>query len=104
MGSVSQIPNGAAGRFLMGTICKQSEGRTAAAVEYFSQALTMDPFLWSAYEEICQLGAEKEAQALLQNPDLESLYPGAVRFCRLPALRFSVSYHRQGTPSPRVAA
>jgi anaphase-promoting complex subunit 3 len=59
----------------MGMISKHSEGRNAAAVKYFSQALALDPFLWSAYEEICQLGAEKEATAALHNPELDSLYP-----------------------------
>lgn len=31
-------------------------GRVAAAAEQFTQALTLDPLLWAAYEELCILG------------------------------------------------
>ncbi|KAK3246551.1 Cell division cycle protein 27 [Cymbomonas tetramitiformis] len=70
----AEVPNGAAGHYLLGLICKQSE-RRSAAVNHFTQALTLDPFLWSAYEELCLLGADEEAATLLHNPDLDLAYP-----------------------------
>lgn len=50
-----QVPNGAAGRYLLGRICMQSN-RHDAAVQHFTTALTLDPLLWCAYEELCALG------------------------------------------------
>mmetsp|Transcript_7008 Transcript_7008/g.25848 ORF Transcript_7008/g.25848 Transcript_7008/m.25848 type:complete len:818 (-) Transcript_7008:193-2646(-) len=59
------VPNGAAGYFLLGMICKRTDRRTAA-VKHFCTALNLDPFLWSAFEELCVLGADEEAGAFLQ--------------------------------------
>jgi anaphase-promoting complex subunit 3 len=46
--------------YLLGVICRQSD-RRQAAIGYYTQALSLDPFLWSAYEDLCGLGAEEEA-------------------------------------------
>lgn len=46
--------------YLLGVICKASD-RRQAAIGHYTQALSLDPFLWSAYEELCSLGAEDEA-------------------------------------------
>ncbi len=51
----AQVPNGAAGYYLLGRICVLSN-RHDPAIEHFSAALTLDPLLWSAYEELCNLG------------------------------------------------
>ncbi|KAH9191441.1 hypothetical protein AeNC1_006591 [Aphanomyces euteiches] len=56
------IPNGAAGLYLMGCICRRLN-RVAHAVEYFSESLKEDPFMWSAYENLCELGCETPAGA-----------------------------------------
>ena len=45
-----------------GVICKET-GRAKAAIAHFADALASDPFMWSAYEELCALGAESEAEA-----------------------------------------
>jgi len=37
------------------TVCRCT-GRISAAAEQFTQALTLDPLLWAAYEELCILG------------------------------------------------
>ncbi len=50
-----QIPNGAAGYFLLGQICKMTR-REEKAIEYFSTALQLDVLMWSAYQELCSLG------------------------------------------------
>lgn len=50
-----QIPNGAAGYFLLGRICKMTK-RVEKAIEHFSTALRMDVLMWSAFEELCSLG------------------------------------------------
>jgi anaphase-promoting complex subunit 3 len=51
------IPNGAAGLALLGKICRQSN-RKARAVQYFRMSLQLDPFLWTSFEALSELGAE----------------------------------------------
>lgn len=50
-----QVPNGAAGFYLLGRICRLTN-RHKVAQSYHKAALTLDPLLWSAYEELCLLG------------------------------------------------
>ncbi|OQR92961.1 anaphase-promoting complex subunit [Thraustotheca clavata] len=54
---VEDVPNGAAGLYLMGCICRRA-GRIEHAIQYFTASLKEDPFLWSAYEGLCELGCE----------------------------------------------
>ncbi|KAF8055800.1 hypothetical protein N665_1286s0010 [Sinapis alba] len=56
----AEIPNGAAGHYLLGLIYKYTDRRKNAA-QQFKQSLTLDPLLWAAYEELCILGAAEEA-------------------------------------------
>ena len=58
------MPNGAAGFYLLGRIYQLSN-RHSAAIAYYQTALQVDPMLWSAYEELCALGADHEAQQYL---------------------------------------
>ena len=50
-----QVPNGAAGFYLLGRIYQLSN-RHSAAIAYYSTAVQLDPMMWSAYEELCTLG------------------------------------------------
>ena len=50
------LPNGAAGLYLMGVICLKMQQRHRA-IGYLKRALGENPFLWSAYEALSQLGA-----------------------------------------------
>ena len=50
-----QVPRGAAGYYLLGRICGLTN-RHRAAVSYHRAALTLDPLMWCAYEELCALG------------------------------------------------
>ncbi|XP_006297034.2 cell division cycle protein 27 homolog B [Capsella rubella] len=59
----AEIPNGAAGHYLLGLIYKYTDRRKNAA-QQFKQSLTIDPLLWAAYEELCILGAAEEATAV----------------------------------------
>ncbi|KAM0942496.1 putative tetratricopeptide-like helical domain superfamily [Dioscorea sansibarensis] len=52
----SEVPNGAAGHYLLGLIYRYTS-RRSSAVYHFTQALAIDPLLWAAYEELCILGA-----------------------------------------------
>ncbi|EFN54950.1 hypothetical protein CHLNCDRAFT_24117 [Chlorella variabilis] len=56
----SRVPNGGAGFYLLGRI-HQLSNRHSAAIAYYSTALQLDPMLWSAFEELCGLGADHEA-------------------------------------------
>uniref|UniRef100_A0A1D1ZFP6 Cell division cycle protein 27 B n=1 Tax=Anthurium amnicola TaxID=1678845 RepID=A0A1D1ZFP6_9ARAE len=56
----AEVPNGAAGHYLLGLIYRFTD-RSASAIDHFMQALTLDPLLWAAYEELCILGAAMEA-------------------------------------------
>ncbi|OVA20244.1 Tetratricopeptide repeat-containing domain [Macleaya cordata] len=58
--SNAEVPNGAAGHYLLGLIYRYTD-RRKSAVDHFKQALSIDPLLWAAYEELCILGAAEEA-------------------------------------------
>ncbi|KAK4747336.1 hypothetical protein SAY87_026373 [Trapa incisa] len=59
----SEVPNGAAGHFLLGLVYRYTD-RKISAIHHFKQALSLDPLLWSAYEELCVLGAAEDAAAV----------------------------------------
>ncbi|GAQ84112.1 DNA-binding cell division cycle control protein [Klebsormidium nitens] len=70
--SAGQVVNGAAGHYLLGLICKRSD-RRETAVRHFSRALALDPLLWSAFEELCNLGAHEAAGALFGDSAVAAL-------------------------------
>ena len=61
-----QVPGGSAGEFLLGVVCRKSN-RIEPAVAHFRKALALDPFCWSAFEELCALGDDTEAASLLKS-------------------------------------
>ncbi|KAG9456605.1 hypothetical protein H6P81_001113 [Aristolochia fimbriata] len=58
-----EVPNGAAGHYLLGLIYRYTD-RKKSAVHHFMQALSIDPFIWSAYEELCILGSAEDANSI----------------------------------------
>ncbi|KAK2359694.1 Tetratricopeptide repeat (TPR) superfamily protein [Trifolium repens] len=58
----AEVPNGSAGHYLLGLIYRYTD-RKKSAIQHFKQALSMDPLMWAAYEELCILGAAEEASA-----------------------------------------
>ncbi|XP_031381751.1 cell division cycle protein 27 homolog B isoform X2 [Punica granatum] len=60
---IAEVPNGGAGHYLLGLVYRYTDRRTNA-VHHFKQALSLDPLLWTAYEELCILGAAEEAAAV----------------------------------------
>lgn len=62
----NRVPHGAAGFYLLGHICRLS-GRTPQAIKHLKTALELNPFLWSAYEELCQLGADREVETIVSH-------------------------------------
>ncbi|KAL0441706.1 UNVERIFIED_CONTAM: Cell division cycle protein 27B [Sesamum radiatum] len=61
--SSSEVPNGAAGHYLLGLVYRYTD-RRQSAINHFNQALSLDPLLWAAYEELCILGAAEEATSV----------------------------------------
>ncbi|KAI3800749.1 hypothetical protein L1987_28843 [Smallanthus sonchifolius] len=59
----TEVPNGAAGHYLLGLIYRYTD-RLKSAAHQFNQALSIDPLLWAAYEELCKLGAAAEASTM----------------------------------------
>ncbi|KAL1834007.1 hypothetical protein ACET3Z_003658 [Daucus carota] len=59
----AEVPNGAAGHYLIGLIYRYTD-RRRSAVHHFKQALSVDPLFWAAYEELCVLGAAEEGNAI----------------------------------------
>ena len=57
----ASVPGGAAGHYLLGRICRL-RSRHKDAIQHFTTALELDPMLWSAYEELCLLGAAPAQQ------------------------------------------
>ncbi|EQC35560.1 anaphase-promoting complex subunit 3, variant [Saprolegnia diclina VS20] len=74
MPALEPIPNGAAGLFLMGSICRRVN-RTEHAIEYFKASLKQDPFMWSAYEGLCELGCDAPTSTFL-HPALLPTFKG----------------------------
>jgi anaphase-promoting complex subunit 3 len=58
---VARVPNGAAGHYLLGRIYQLSN-RHSVAITHYATAVQLDPMMWAAYEELCALGADQEAQ------------------------------------------
>ncbi|XP_047311527.1 cell division cycle protein 27 homolog B [Impatiens glandulifera] len=56
----AEVPNGASGHYLLARIYRYTD-RRKSAIHHFKQALTLDPLLWVAYEELCILGAAEDA-------------------------------------------
>jgi anaphase-promoting complex subunit 3 len=54
--ATAMLPNGAAGLYLMGMICLKMQHRQRA-IKYLTRCLGLNPFMWSAYEALSQLGA-----------------------------------------------
>lgn len=49
------VPDAAAVNFLLGKLWS-SYGEVQKAVEFFLEALKLNPFLWEAFSELCQSG------------------------------------------------
>ena len=54
--ATAALPNGAAGLYLMGMVCLKMQQRQRA-IKYLTRCLGINPFMWSAYEALSQLGA-----------------------------------------------
>ena len=52
--ALSQVPNGAAGLYLLGQVYERQIKRREA-VEMYKQAVSQDPTLWCAFERLCRL-------------------------------------------------
>jgi len=52
----SPIPKGAAGLHLLGQICRKTN-RRRQGLAYFRLSLQLDPFLWTSFEALCEMGA-----------------------------------------------
>ncbi|XP_030489458.2 cell division cycle protein 27 homolog B isoform X1 [Cannabis sativa] len=59
----AEVPNGAAGHYLLGLIYRYTD-RRKSAIHHFREALSIDPLMWAAYEELCVLGAAEEASVV----------------------------------------
>lgn len=60
---LDRVPNGAAGLFLLGQICKKQD-QPERAKQCFQKCLALNPFLWSAFESLCEIGSEIEAEEI----------------------------------------
>ncbi|KAG6610043.1 putative anaphase-promoting complex subunit [Phytophthora cinnamomi] len=58
--AMENVPAGAAGLYLLGRVCRRGS-RRQQAIACFVKSLETDPFMWSAYEQLCELGANLEA-------------------------------------------
>ncbi|ETV82751.1 hypothetical protein H257_04549 [Aphanomyces astaci] len=59
-GATKNVPNGAAGLYLLGRVHRRLH-RTDQAIECFTESLKLDPFLWSSFENLCELGSQASA-------------------------------------------
>jgi tetratricopeptide (TPR) repeat protein len=68
------IPNGAAGLFLLGQISRKQDQLQRAKI-CFQKCLSLCPFLWSAYENLCEIGGDVEPEYIFGSEvaDMDSL-------------------------------
>ncbi len=59
------VPNGAAGLALLGTLCRKANRKEHARI-CFEMSLLLDPFLWSSFQELCEMGFESHARSFFQ--------------------------------------
>uniref|UniRef100_A0A7S3JQP4 Uncharacterized protein n=1 Tax=Aureoumbra lagunensis TaxID=44058 RepID=A0A7S3JQP4_9STRA len=57
---LSVVPQGAAGFYALGEACRQTH-RREAAIGYMELSLQQDPLMWVAFEALCAMGAEPDA-------------------------------------------
>ena len=53
----SPVPHGAAGLYVLGSICEKGN-RANHAIAYYELALEKDALMWVAYDALCRLGAD----------------------------------------------
>ncbi len=56
---MAAVPRGAFGLALLGTVCRALQQRERA-IACFRAALAIQPFMWTAAEQLCALGAEED--------------------------------------------
>eukprot|EP00658_Telonema_sp_P-2_P046298 TRINITY_DN3441_c0_g1_i1.p1 TRINITY_DN3441_c0_g1~~TRINITY_DN3441_c0_g1_i1.p1 ORF type:complete len:622 (+),score=153.87 TRINITY_DN3441_c0_g1_i1:166-2031(+) len=66
----AELPNGSYGLELLGEICRRT-GRSGKAVEYFTQAVQLNPAHWSAFQALCDLGGGASAEAMSAMPSIQ---------------------------------
>ena len=66
---VCPIANGAVGLHLLGNICRHTN-RRKRAIDYYRLSLNLDPFLWTSYEALCELGGSKGMADEADDPNL----------------------------------
>jgi len=66
---VCPIANGAAGLHLLGNICRNTN-RRKRAIDYYRLSLKLDPFLWTSYEALCELGGSQGMADEADDPNL----------------------------------
>ena len=54
---IMHVPNDAAGLYLLGTVCRKAN-RKVQATKCFQLCLTLEPFFWSAFESLSDMGNE----------------------------------------------
>ena len=52
---ISNIPNGAAGLYLLGTVYELQSKSPKEAALFYSKCLELDPTMWCAYEKLCRI-------------------------------------------------
>ncbi|XRB00682.1 anaphase-promoting complex subunit [Pycnococcus provasolii] len=68
------IAGGAKGRYLLGEVCLATD-RAKPAAGWFAEALSLDPYLWCAFERLCTLGADEEAAIAMTNAEHVAVPP-----------------------------
>ncbi|CAH8525622.1 unnamed protein product [Schistosoma margrebowiei] len=53
---------------LLGDICKH-QGRLSDAIIYYKKCLEMNPLMWSAFKNLCNIGEYVEPSSVFQNPN-----------------------------------
>jgi hypothetical protein len=70
---VANVPNGAAGLYLLGFVCEQQGKRDTK--QYYLRCLEMDPTMWVAYERLVKLKVDLDPTKVFndKNPSIREM-------------------------------
>ena len=60
-----QVVGGAAGYYLLGTICEQ-QAKQKEAAKFYNKAVELDPTLWTAFERLCKLNPQASPETIFR--------------------------------------
>lgn len=97
---LSQVPNGAAGLYLLGHVAER-QSRRKEAIDYYTKALQIDPTMWCAFERLAKLQVQIDPVRVFndQHPSIVKNSQKIRDFMQYQANSFQQQQQVQASPS-----